>query len=197
MKNLIKGLAVLLTGAYLSGCAINTPTVGAGKVTYGDTNAVETVNTDFGSTDLNMVVNKMSTDLISSTKLNQCKTYTVSPVRNKTDQYIDTENLTQGIVDQVSNSPRVTSTYVLSGAEMQNQERELNRQNDSGLYKSKAVRGNMRGAQCRIDGYVSNITKDNGSVKDVFYVFNMKLINIEQGTMLWVNEKQIRKDQTR
>jgi PBP1b-binding outer membrane lipoprotein LpoB len=55
----------------------------------------------------------------------------------------------------------------------------------------------LQGAQCRLDGYVSNITKDNGQVKDVFYVFNMKLIDVQQGTQLWSNEKQIRKDMTK
>ena len=184
----------LFSASLLSGCATNAPIVGSGKVSYGDANAVETVNTDFGSTDLNMVSQQMSTKLISSNKLNQCKTYTVSKVRNKTDQYIDTENITQSIVNKLSNAPQVTSGYVLSDQEMQNQESELNRQNNTGLYKTKAKKGHMRGAECRIDGFVSNISKDNGDMKNVVYIFNMKLINIEEGTMLWADEKQISKN---
>lgn len=186
----------LLISVLINNCAVNAPVVGSGKVSYGDTNAVETVNTDFGSTDLNMVAQQMANALIASGRINQCKTYTVSKVRNKTDQYIDTENITQNIVNVLSNSPRVTSQYVLSTQEMQNQVDELDRQNQSGLYdqKSNAKIGRMRGAQCRLDGFVSNITKDNGKIKDVFYIFNMKLINIEQGTQVWSNEKQIRKD---
>ncbi|AUR50905.1 penicillin-binding protein activator LpoB [Aquella oligotrophica] len=183
----------------LSSCAVNAPVVGSGKVSYGDSNAVETVNTDFGSTDLNMVASQMATALITSGKINQCKTYTVSKVRNKTDQYIDTENITQSIVNNLSNSAQVKSQYVLSSQEMQSQVDELDRQNQSGLYDqgSTAKLGKMQGAQCRLDGYVSNITKDNGQVKDVFYVFNMKLIDVQQGTQLWSNEKQIRKDMTK
>lgn len=197
-KNLISKLAsVVITGAIVGGCAISSPTVGSGKVSYGDTNAVETVNTDFGSTDLNMTVKQMADQLIASGKLNRCTTYTVSPVANKTAQYIDTANITQGIVDKLSNSPRVTSTYVLSTQEMKNQVNELDRQNDSGLYASKAKKGQMQGAQCRLDGFVSDISKDNGTVKNVFYIINLKLINVEQGTMLWGNEKQISKNQTR
>lgn len=186
-------IAMLLS---LSSCAVNAPVVGSGKVSYGDSNAVETVNTDFGSTDLNMVASQMATALITSGKINQCKTYTVSKVRNKTDQYIDTENITQSIVNNLSNSAQVKSQYVLSSQEMQSQVDELDRQNQSGLYDqgTTAKTGKMQGAQCRLDGYVSNITKDNGQVKDVFYVFNMKLIDVQQGTQLWSNEKQIRKD---
>ena len=178
----------------LASCAVNAPVVGSGKVSYGDSNAVETVNTDFGSTDLNMVANQMATQLIRSGKINQCKTYTVTQVRNKTDQYIDTENITQTIVDLLSNSPQVTSTYVISTQEMQNQVDELDRQNQSGLYGSKAQIGKMKGAQCQLDGFVSNISKTNADIKDVFYVFNLKLINIEQGAQVWTGQKQIRKD---
>ncbi len=186
-------MAITATG-FLASCAVNAPVVGSGKVSYGDSNAVETVNTDFGSTDLNMVANQMATQLIRSGKINQCKTYTVTKVRNKTDQYIDTENITQTIVDQLSNSPQVTSTYVISTQEMQNQVDELDRQNQSGLYGSKAQIGKMKGAQCQLDGFVSNITKADKNVKDVFYIFNMKLINIEQGSQVWTGQKQIRKD---
>lgn len=187
---------IVIGVSMLAGCATNAPTVGSGSVSYGDVNAVETVNTDFGSTDLNMVSQQMANRLIASNKLNQCKTYTVSQVRNKTDQYIDTENITQNIVNKLSNAPQVTSNYVLSSQEMQNQVSELNRQNDSGLYKNshKAKRGNMHGAECRLDGFVSNISKDNGDIKNVFYIFNMKLINIEAGMMLWSDEKQISKN---
>ena len=64
-------IAMLLS---LSSCAVNAPVVGSGKVSYGDSNAVETVNTDFGSTDLNMVASQMATALITSGKINQCKT---------------------------------------------------------------------------------------------------------------------------
>lgn len=193
----MKIFSIVTIAVALTGCAINSPTVGSGKVSYGDTNAVETVNTDFGSTDLNMVTKQMATQLIGSGKLNQCKTYTVSPIRNKTDQYIDTENITQGIVDKLGNSPQVKSTYVLSGQEMQNQTAELSRQNNSGLYKDKAKIGRMEGAECRIDGFVSDISKDNGQIKNIFYLFNLKLINVEQGSMLWVGEKKISKNMTR
>jgi len=194
-----KILALICAGLFISSCAVNAPVVGSGKVSYGDSNAVETVNTDFGSTDLNMVATQMANALITSGKINQCKTYTVSKVRNKTDQYIDTENITQSIVNSLSNSAQVKSQYVLSSQEMQNQVDELDRQNQSGLYdqNTSAKTGKMQGAQCRLDGYVSNISKDNGQIKDVFYIFNMKLIDVQQGTQVWSNEKQIRKDMTK
>ena len=41
--------SVLVALSLLNGCGmVNAPVVGSGKVSYGDSNAVETVNTDFG-----------------------------------------------------------------------------------------------------------------------------------------------------
>ena len=87
----------------------------------------------------------------------------------------------------------VTSKYVLSQAQMQNQTDELSRQNNSGLYKDATKMGQMKSAQCRLDGFVSSISKTNADMKDVFYQFNMSLIQVDEGTELWANEKQIRK----
>lgn len=191
---MLKKIATLCGAGALASCAmVNAPTVGSGKVSYGDANAVETVNTDFGSTDLNTVAQNMADSLIASGKLNGCKTYTVSPVRNKTDQYIDTENITQSIKIKLMNSSAVSASYVLSTQEMQNQTDELSRQNNSGLYANPTQMGKMQAAQCRLDGFVSDISKTNASMKDVFYQFNMSLVNVEQGTEVWSNEKQIRK----
>jgi uncharacterized protein (TIGR02722 family) len=194
MIKINKGIAMLASLMWLNGCGMtNAPVVGSGKVSYGDANAVETVNTDFGSTDLNMVAQTMADDLIKTGALNGCKTYTVSAVRNKTDQYIDTETITQSIKTRLMKSNLVTSKYVLSQAQMQNQTDELSRQNNSGLYKDATKMGQMKSAQCRLDGFVSSISKTNADMKDVFYQFNMSLIQVDEGTELWVNEKQIRK----
>ena len=196
---MLKQLALLigLTFIVISCSLVNAPVVGSGKVSYGDSNAVETVNTDFGSTDLNTVAQNMADDLIKTGALNKCKTYTVSPVRNKTDQYIDTETITQSIKVRLTKSNLITAQYVLSEAQMQNQTDELSRQNNSGLYQNPQTMGKMQAAECRLDGFVSNITKTNGDIKDVFYQFNLSLIKVDAGAELWANEKQIRKTQVK
>lgn len=191
---MLKKVVVLSGMLALSGCAMNAPVVGSGKVSYGDVNAVETVNTDFGSTDLNMVAQNMTDDLIKNGALNGCKTFTVSPVRNKTDQYIDTENITQSIKTRLMKAKGlVNARYVLSAQEMLNQTDELSRQNNSGLYANPTKVGKMQAAECRLDGFVSNISKTNADMKDVFYQFNLALVKVDEGVELWSNEKQIRK----
>jgi len=166
-------------------------------VSYVDPNAVNNLTTNFTMTDLQMVSQSMASNLIASGKLNHCKTYTVSNVANKTDQYIDTSTITQSIVSQLGNSSAVKSKYVLSGAEMQNQVDELDRQNQSGLYNKNTTAkvGKMKGAQCRIDGFVNSISSFNPDTKTqmVQYQYNMKLIDVEAGEMVWASEKPLSK----
>lgn len=167
------------------------------NASYVDPTAVNNLTTNFTMTDLQLVSQSMADSLISSGKLNSCKTYTVSNVANKTDQYIDTATITQSIVNKLGNSSAVKSKYVLSGQEMQNQTDELDRQNQSGLYNQSttAKMGNMKGAQCRIDGFVNSITSYNPQTKTqvVQYQYNMKLLNVEAGEMVWSNEKPLSK----
>ena len=193
MQKIIK--AVLGSGLFLSVAAcgsFSSPTA-----SYVDPNAVNNLTTDFTMTDLQLVSQSMSDSLISSGRLNSCKSYTVSNVANKTDQYIDTETITQSIVNKLGNSSAVKSRYVVSGQEMQNQTDELDRQNQSGLYNKNttAKSGNMRGAECRIDGFVNSINSANAQTKTkmVQYQYNMKLINVETGEMVWSNEKPLSK----
>ena len=78
-------------------------------------------------------------------------------------------------------------------------EAELKRQNQSGLYKNESIAksGNMSGAKFRIEGAISSITKQNKDIKDIYYIFNLSLVNIETGLIEWADEKEIRKIEQR
>ena len=106
MKNILKTLFVSLVIVITTSCS--TP-----KVSYVDSNSVNNLTTNFTMTDLLLVTQNMSQNLITSGKLNRCKTYTVSPVINKTDQYIDTSTITQSIQDKLSNSNMVSASEII------------------------------------------------------------------------------------
>ncbi|MFN8770539.1 MAG: penicillin-binding protein activator LpoB [Neisseriaceae bacterium] len=190
MKKLSTLFASIALTSLIAGCS--TP-----KVSYVDSNSVNTLTTSFTMGDLKTVSQSMAASLIATGRINHCKTYTVSPVANKTDQYIDTGAITQSIQDKLSNSNAVRASYVVSGAEMQNQVDELQRQNQSGLYnKSTTAKvGDMTGAECRIDGFVNSITSigQDGKTQRVDYQINMKLINVKKGMGLWSSQKMISK----
>lgn len=184
----------------LSACQTTSPTVGDGSVNYGDAKAVETVTTDLGSTDIQMIAEKMTQSLIQTPEIQAAikkrQLLMASPVKNKTSEYFDTRLITDTILTQLQKNG---IKYTIEGEDMQNQVDELRRQNQSGLYKkSKSVKmGNMEGAKYRLDGSISSIVKKNSSMKDVYYKMNLRLVEIETGIVEWTDEKEIRKSAKR
>lgn len=178
----------LLGSLFLVGCAGPT-------VSYVDPNAVTTLNTNFSQNDLRAVAQDMSTQLIQSGKMNQCKSFTISPVKNATDQYVDTEVMTMSMKDTLLNSSAVKSTYVNSINEAGNQADELARQNQSGMYdqSTTAKAGKMTGAQCRIDGKLTSDTQTNGKQTVVAYTFFVTVFNVQQGAAVFSSNKRISK----
>lgn len=189
MKSKLMKLS-LLGSLILVGCA--TP-----KVSYVDPNATNNLTTNFTQNDLRATAQDMSTQLIQSGKMSQCKTYTISPVKNATDQYVDTSVMTNAMADKLANSSAIKSTYVLSVDEMGNQAEELGRQNQSGMYdqSSTAKTGKMKGAQCRIDGKLTSDTSvaPDGKTKLVAYSFFVQVFDVQNGTAVWRNSKNISK----
>lgn len=193
---------VALVSLTVVGCAsTSSPTIGGdSNISYGDTKAVETVTTDLGSTDIQMIAEKMTQSLIQSrtvqVAIDRRELLMASPVKNKTSEYFDTRLITDTILTQLQkNGVR----YTIEGEDMQNQVDELRRQNQSGLYdRSKSVKmGKMQGAKYRLDGSISSIVKRNSAMKDVYYKMNLRLIEIESGIVEWSEEQDIRKTQTR
>ena len=160
-----------------------------------DPNAVTTLNTNFSQNDLASVAQDMSTKLIQSGKMSQCKSFTISPVKNATDQYVDTEVMTMSMKDTLLNSSAVKSTYVNSINEAGNQADELARQNQSGMYdqSTTAKAGKMTGAQCRIDGKLTSDTQTNGKQTVVAYTFFVTVFNVQQGAAVFSSNKRISK----
>jgi uncharacterized protein (TIGR02722 family) len=190
------GMLALGCMVLMAGCQTMSPTTGSSNVSYGDARAVETVTTDLGSTDIQMVSEKMTQSLIQhpvvQDLIHKRGLMMASPVQNKTSEYFDTKLITDTVLTQLQkNGVR----YVIESDSMQNQVDELRRQNQSGLYdKSKSVKmGKMQGAQYRLDGSVSSIVKKTSDVKDVYYKINLRLIEVETGIVEWSDEKDIRK----
>lgn len=169
------------------------------KVSYGDARAVDTINADFGSTDLQIIAESMTRSLLQAkaiTGSREAPLVTVAPVKNKTTEYIDTRLITTKIETQLLKSGQVR--FAVRAADMKGQVGELARQN-SGLYAadSSAKIGQMQGAKYRIEGEISAIEKNNGKVRDKFYNFSLRLINNETGVYEWADEQEIRKQEKR
>lgn len=171
---------------------------GCSTVQYGDATAVETVNTDFGSTDLQMIAEKMVDDLLASPAMAEIAPSGKRPIlfvdtiKNKTLEHIDTESITDTISTKLLNSGRfrfVDMTKVDAIA------KQLDYQKNSGFVdETKSVQmGRQLGAQFMLYGNFASIQKTARSTKDVYYKFTMKLTNLESGLVEFQSEKEIRK----
>jgi uncharacterized protein (TIGR02722 family) len=197
----------LVVVALVGGCAshptpqqtqvyVPPPTV----VKYGDSQSIETVNADFGSTDLQTITETMVRSMLQSKTIQNSKsapTVTLAEVKNQTGESINTRMITEKVRTQLLKSGQVR--FAVSASEMQSQVDEIKHQNQSGMYRNDGIAktGMMEGAKYRITGTISTIVKQNRDMKDVFYNFTLNLVNNETGLIEWAEEKEIRKTVTR
>lgn len=190
MKRALIFVPLLAVGAFgLSACS---------TVQYGEATAVETVNTDFGSTDLQMIAEKMVDDMLASGAVAQIgaggkrPVLFVDKVKNKTTEHIDTESITDTISTKLLNSGKFRFVDMTAVDAVM---RQLDFQKSSGLVdEAKSVQaGKQLGAQYMLYGNISSIVKTAGSTKDVYFKFTLKLTDIESGLVEFQSEKEIRK----
>jgi uncharacterized protein (TIGR02722 family) len=175
-------LPLLAVLALAAGCAKDT-------TRYGDARGVETVTNQFGSTDLQM----MQAPVIVSGNL---PIVTVQEVRNRTSEYIDTRAITDSIRAEMQKGGKVR--FAVDATGMNQQVDEIKRQQSEHYAREQAVeKGQMVGAQYRMEGNITSIVKQVRDTKDVYYKVNLQLWNIRNGLLEWSDEKEIRKTTTR
>lgn len=199
MKEMITGanlrvVTLCLVVLFLQGCATQP------VVRYGDSKALETVNTDFGSSDLLQLSERMARSILESKVVmgsREPPIVTLAGVKNKTSDYIDTNAIAGRIRSQLTRSGNVR--FVASISEMKNQVDELKRQNQTGLYANQTTSrmGNMTGSRYRVEGEITSIVKQNKTVKDVFYNLHLTMFNNETGEIVWEDDQDIRKTASR
>ncbi|MDV2302115.1 penicillin-binding protein activator LpoB [Vibrio cholerae] len=186
-------IALLGLAAILGGCS--------NKVSYGDAQAVETVNVDFGSTDLQkiaaeMVDSMMMSGSVSAITRDGRPIVFVERIKNKTSEHIDTESITDTISTKMLNSGKFRFVDMDRVEAVRDQ---LNFQNNDELVnQSTAIQfGKMVGAQYMLYGNLSSIVKNAGSDKDVYYKMTMRLMDLQTGLIEWADETEIRKQQSK
>lgn len=185
------GFAALAAAVLAAGCAKET-------TRYGDARGVETVTNEFGSTDLQMIAEAMtrSMQLAPAIAAGNLPIVTVQEVKNKTSEYIDTRAITDSIRAELQKGGKVR--FAVDAPGMEQQVGEIKRQQSEYYAKDQAVeKGQMVGAQYRMEGNITSIVKQVKDVKDVYYKFNLQLWNVRNGLLEWSDEKEIRKTTTR
>ena len=166
------------------------------QVQYGDAQAVETLTVDFGSTDLQMIAEKMVNSLLATNVVDPSTrpVIFVAPVRNKTSEHIDTKSITDKIRTTLLKSGR----FRFSAAQEFARELESQYQHqasDKADHSTGVEYGRQIGAEYMIAGEITSIRKSEGRYKDVYYKITLNLVNIESALIDWADEKEIRKGQ--
>jgi hypothetical protein len=167
------------------------------KVQYGDATEVETVNENFGSTDLQAITAKMVDSMMTfppvvAITANDRPIIFVDSIKNKTSEHIDTESVTDSISNKLLRSGKFR---FIDMTKVDAVRKQLDYQNNSGMVDpSTAINfGRQIGAQFMLYGNLSSIVKQDGSTKDVYYKMTMRLMDLETGLIEWSDEKEIRK----
>ncbi len=190
-KLLPLAFSAVFAAAAISGCASGT------KVSYGDASAVETTTTEFGSTDLQLIAEKMVDSLLTFPPIVQVTNKRrpvmfVDSIKNKTSEHIDTESVTDTISSRVLRSGKFRFVDMTKVSAVKKQ---LDYQNESGLVSdtTKIKVGRQIGAEYMMYGNLASIVKRSGRNKDVYYKFTLKVMHVETGIVEWSDEKEIRK----
>ncbi|MCG2573690.1 penicillin-binding protein activator LpoB [Acinetobacter sp. ME22] len=189
---IVSGL--LLGTLLLTGCA-------SSSVSYEDAQSVETLTRDFGATDLQMIANKMVDDMLSFPPVIEMTqkrrpVLFIDRIKNKTQEHIDTESITDTIQNKLINSGKFRFVDMTSVNAISDQ---MAYQKKSGMVnQATAVRtGGHIGAEYMLNGNLSSIVKTSGGRSDVYYKFTLKLQNLQTGIVEWTSEKEIRKSAKR
>lgn len=189
LKYFVYGFSIVI----VTGCATN--------VKYEDATKVETTTTDFGSTDLQQIVNKMVDSLLTFPPIVQVTmerrpVMFVNTIKNKTFEHIDTESITDSIRTKIVRSGKFRFIDMTKVAAV---EKQFEFQSESGVVNkaTAATFGQQMGAEYMLYGNFSSIVKKAENVRDIYYKFTLNLMHLETGIIEWADEKEIRKTSER
>lgn len=181
----------------------------ASTIRYDDPGKVETINIDFGSTDLQTLAGSMADSLTSAPQLSYYEkagddkrmvVYTAG-IDNRTSEHIDTG----GIMDSIRVSLLKGGRFRLAATDQgqTDLEQQVRFQQDSGRVDAEQAKsfGQQLGADMVLTGRLRSIEKSRprsvedagGKTDDVYYQFVMELVDITSGETVWAEQKELRK----
>lgn len=172
----------------LAGC-------GGTTVNYGDANAVETIDSSWGSTDLQTTAEKMTQSMLNSKWIAQAYSppkVRLREVKNQTDEHIDTKQITDKIRIKLLQSGQVRFL-----ADNSNMDQVMAERDFTEAATRRAENKLMADTDYIVTGTVRTIRKSNKKVEDVYYEITMELVDPQSGEIVWADEKEIRKTTTK
>jgi len=165
------------------------------RFVYEDAQAVETVTTQWGSTDLQSTAESMAQSLLASKWISQAASppkVRLRDVKNYTDEHIDTKSITDKIRIRLLNSGQVRFLADKGNMDDVFEERDLNE-----MATKRQENKLMMDADYIVTGSVRSIRKRTKDVGDVYFQITLELTDPQSGEIKWADEKEIRKRTTK
>jgi uncharacterized protein (TIGR02722 family) len=119
----------------------------------------------------------------------------VGKIENFSDEHLDARMVTDLFRESLLNTGTVR--FTVDEADKQQVLKELEEQNDSGLYKKAeaAIIGNWTPPEYVLTGRFTNQRKGTAdrSVEDVYFVFILSCYDVSSGQKVWIGTKEIAK----
>lgn len=184
---------------------------GCSSVRYGDPKSAETINVDWGSTDLQTFSKTMVTSLLDSPQLAYMKApgkgddmriiAYMGGIQNETSEHLNTDAITDSIRTELLQSGKFRFTADKAGqGEIGDQ---IRFQQESGRVNPEMAKkfGKQLGADIVLYGALRSIEKKKGrstetgglKTEDTYYQFVLNCVNLETGEIIWSDKGEIRK----
>ncbi|MHC4823328.1 MAG: penicillin-binding protein activator LpoB [Planctomycetota bacterium] len=163
------------------------------QVTYEDPEEIEVLTTGFSYSDLQAIAQEMTESFTGSNAWGGDKPRIVfGGVDNRTNQHIDTQNITDTIRTALIQSQKFS---VMAGDDgISEMDKELGYQATGVVDAAAAAElGRQLGAEYVFYGRFTSLTNSADDVRSVFYKFTLNAVNVQTRQIVWADEKQLRK----
>jgi penicillin-binding protein activator len=186
---------------------------GCGSTRYGNPSDPETINVDWGSTDLQMTTQKMVKSLLEAPQLafmadpnkgqdQRIRLY-MGGVKNETKEHIDTGAITDLIRTDLFSSGKFR--FVGDPHGQQEVSDQVKFQTEEGKVDPTQVKhfGKQLGAEVVVYGSLRSIEKEQGrsiesggvKTENTYYLLILNCVNVETNEIVWTDKEEITKTQ--
>jgi uncharacterized protein (TIGR02722 family) len=182
-----RNLLLLLALAPIGACS--------SSVTYEDPEAIEILDTDFSYSDLKMIAQDLTDSFLGSgTWGNDVPRIVIGGIVNRSNQHIDTVNITDTIETVFVQSGKFTVLAAAGDFGLEQIEKELAYQQSGKVDQAAAVElGKQLGAEYVFYGRFTSMQSEGGNVESIVYKFTLKAVNVQTRQQVWQDEKDLRK----
>lgn len=187
-----------------TGCVGTSGPASLGNVVYQDTSAIETMDTSFGHTDLQMISEKITESLLqhpifANANYKDPVILAFSHIANNThDRSFDTKAIEDKIKVALLKSGKVRVTSFSNESRDQHVRQEILDQQafqQSGMVNKRTIgkKNNLYAADYFLSGEVMDIRKRVSGLEHVYTKITVELVDPESGLTIWADEKEIAK----